>query len=76
MEFLVEFETHIPDGTPESEVGRRQSAEATAAVELTRDGHLVRLWNRSGVQAEASVVGLYRAGSADELDHLLAGSHT
>jgi muconolactone delta-isomerase len=29
MEFLVEFEVTVPDGTPESEVARREAAEAS-----------------------------------------------
>ena len=31
MEFLVDFKVNIPDGTPESEVRDRDSAEAIAA---------------------------------------------
>jgi muconolactone delta-isomerase len=42
MEFLVEFEIHVPDAAPESEVEERVSAEAAAAAELAREGHLVR----------------------------------
>jgi muconolactone delta-isomerase len=31
MEFLVEFETNVPDGIPHSEVSEREQAEASAA---------------------------------------------
>ena len=44
MEFLVEFQFNVPEGTPESEVKQRESAEAAAAADLAREGHLVRLW--------------------------------
>ena len=44
MEFLVAFEVTVPDGTPESEVGEREHAEASAAAKLAHDGHLVRVW--------------------------------
>jgi muconolactone delta-isomerase len=43
MEFLVEFELNVPEGTPESEVEKRVSAEAAASAALARDGHLERL---------------------------------
>ena len=68
MEFLVDFEVRIPDGTPESEVRDHQQAEAAAAAKLVEEGHLVRLWKQSG---HATVVGLYRADSQTQLDDLL-----
>jgi muconolactone delta-isomerase len=34
VEFLVEFEVEVPNGTPESEVERRTRAEASAAAKL------------------------------------------
>ena len=34
MEFLVEFDINVPDGTPGSEVAERQTAEASAAAKL------------------------------------------
>jgi len=34
MEFLVEFDIRIPDGTPEAEVEHRESAEAAAETYL------------------------------------------
>jgi len=64
MEFLVDFEVRIPDGTPESEVRDHEQAEATAAAKLVEEGHLVRLWKHSG---HATVVGLYRADSQTQL---------
>jgi muconolactone D-isomerase len=67
MEFLVEFEVDVPDGTPESEVKRRERAEASIAGRLAEKGHLVRVWRRQG-----KVLGLYRADSRSELDGLLA----
>jgi hypothetical protein len=43
MEFLVEFEFHIPEGTSESELKARYTAEAAASAKLARDRHLLRL---------------------------------
>jgi muconolactone delta-isomerase len=71
MEFLVEFEVAIPDGAPASEVEERETAEAAAAAELVRHGHLVRLWKRPDGRDGTIPVGLYRAESQSQLDVLL-----
>ena len=52
MEFLVDFELNVPEGTPESDVKQRESAEAAAAGHLAREGHLVRLWRPLAAQGE------------------------
>ena len=71
MEFLVEFEVNVPDGTPDAEVKDRQRAEASAAARLADQGHLVRVWNRPVAAGNTTVVGLYRADSQAHLDGLL-----
>ena len=71
MEFLVEFEISVPEGTPESEVDDRQNAEAVAAAKLADEGHLVRLWTRQAANGETKVLGLYRAENETQLDALL-----
>ncbi len=71
MEFLVQFELSVPDGVPESEVKDRVRAEAAAAETLAGEGHLVRLWRASVGTSPTAVLGLYRAGSKEELDGLL-----
>ena len=71
MEFLVEFEVNIPDGTPESQIQHREKAEAAAAARLVDEGHLVRVWKPSVATAENKILGLYRADSETELDALL-----
>jgi muconolactone delta-isomerase len=71
MEFLVQFEVHIPDGVAESEVEDRERAEAAAAETLADEGHLVRLWQASVGSGRTTVLGLYRAGSKAELEGLL-----
>ena len=71
MEFLVEFEVEVPDGTPESEVDRRTRAESMAAAELAAEGHLLRVWRRAAVTDDSTVIGLYRAASEAELNDLL-----
>jgi len=71
MEFLVEFELNVPEGTPESEVEKRVSAEAAASAALARDGHLERLWRPPVAPGERKAVGLYRAETQPQLDTLL-----
>jgi muconolactone D-isomerase len=70
MEFLVHFEVDIPDGVAEAEVEDRERSEAAAAATLGDEGHLVRLW-RVSVGGRTTILGLYRAGDAAELDVLL-----
>ncbi len=72
MEFLVEFDLTVPDGTPEDERRRRDTAETAAAAELARRGQLVRLWTPQASPGERRAMGVYRAGSRTELDALLA----
>jgi muconolactone D-isomerase len=71
MEFLVEFDLHIPEGTPKAEVNQRVSAEAAASAELGREGYLVRLWRPPVALGERKALGLYRAESEAELEQLL-----
>jgi muconolactone delta-isomerase len=72
MEFLVEFVVTVPEGTPESEVEHRQSAEAAASARLAQDGHLVRVWKAPASAGATKALGLYRADTHTQLDGLLA----
>ena len=58
MEFLVEFEVNIPDGTPDSEVKRRDDAEAGAAARLVEQGYLERVWKKRVSGNRMNVLGL------------------
>ena len=72
MEFLVDFALTVPEGASESEVTQRESAEAAAAANLVREGHLARVWTARAAPGErARAVGLYRADSREQLDGLL-----
>ncbi len=71
MEFLVEFEVDVPQGTPESEVKGREQAEASAAAKLVTEGHLLRLWKLPLAARQGKVVGLYCAEGRAQLDRLL-----
>lgn len=71
MDFLVEFEVKVPDGTPADLADQRNRAEASAAADLARDGHLVRLWREPAGAGGTRAVGLYRADNDDQLHGLL-----
>jgi muconolactone delta-isomerase len=71
MDFLVDFEINVPEGTPEAEVTAREDAESAAAARLVDQGHLVRLWKRRVAPGESRPIGLYRAESEGEMDGLL-----
>jgi muconolactone delta-isomerase len=71
MDFLVEFKVTVPEGTPPEVVDERNRDEASAAAELARNGHLVRLWKEPAAPGETRAVGLYRADSGAQLDGLL-----
>ena len=71
MEFLVEFEVEVPEGTHEREVERRSRAEALAAARLVDEGHLLRVWRRTAVTDDTTTIGLYAADSEAQLDGLL-----
>jgi muconolactone D-isomerase len=71
MEFLVEFTIRFPEEMPDADVKEHQRAEADAAAELVRQGHLVRLWIPPVGPGESKALGLYRADSEEQLDALL-----
>jgi muconolactone D-isomerase len=69
MEFLVRFETHLPDSMSDAERGRLKVAERARAMELRKDGILKRLWRVPGRRA---VIGLWEAPDATALHDALA----
>jgi muconolactone delta-isomerase len=71
MEFLVEFEIAVPEGTPASEYNRRLQEEGVASAGLAEEGHLIRVWRSPVAGGEPRTVALYRADSAAQLDDLL-----
>jgi muconolactone D-isomerase len=71
VEFLVEFDVHIPDTAARAEIEERNRAEAAAAAELVETGHLARLWKAPVKLGETKALGLYRAETLAELTALL-----
>jgi muconolactone D-isomerase len=69
MEFLVHFETRLPDTMDDAERTRLRDAERARAMRLRQDGLLKRLWRVPGRRA---VVGLWEAPDATALHDALA----
>jgi muconolactone D-isomerase len=69
MEFLVRFETTLPDSMTEEQAKQLKSQERARAMELRQEGALKRLWRIPGRRA---VVGLWEAKDATELHDALA----
>ncbi|WP_194924663.1 muconolactone Delta-isomerase family protein [Catenulispora pinisilvae] len=62
-EFIVEITTTVPEGTAQSEVDARRSAEAAHVKKLAAAGHLLRLWWLAGEWRpnERRSIGVWRA---------------
>jgi muconolactone D-isomerase len=68
MEFLVRFETLVPDTMTTDERERLRSLERARAMELREQGILLRLWR---VPGRRSVIGLWNADDATALHEAL-----
>jgi len=68
-EFLVRFETCLPESMEPDVVKELKSAERKRAMELRDAGLLKRLWRVPGRRA---VVGLWEASDASELHDALS----
>lgn len=69
MEFLVRFDTHLPESMTDERRAELKTAERARAMELRADGTLKRLWRVPGRRA---VVGLWEAPDATALHDALA----
>lgn len=69
MEFLVRFETRLPENMDPDVVKELKASERQRAMELREAGLLRRLWRVPGRRA---VVGLWEAADASELHDALS----
>lgn len=69
MEFLVRFETRLPDTMSADDVARLKTAERERARQLREDGILKKLWRVPGRRA---TLGLWAAADATELHEALS----
>jgi muconolactone delta-isomerase len=68
-EFLVTFTVTVPAGTPGETVDATTARQADHPRELAGQGHLRRLWMRSG---QGRALGLWQADDAGEMQAILA----
>lgn len=69
MEFLVRFQTSLPETLDETQVKDLKTAERSRAMQLRQQGVLKRLWRVPGRQA---VIGLWEAADATDLHDALS----
>jgi muconolactone delta-isomerase len=67
-EFLVTFTLYVPPGTPDQTVQYTKAREATAAHDLSSQGHLLRLW---ALPDAARTLGLFQARDAAQMQGIL-----
>ena len=72
MEFLTDMVTTVPVGTSPAKVDELRAAEAARAAELSKAGHLLRLWRPPLGPGEWRSIGLFKAANEAELHELLA----
>jgi len=71
MDYLVEFIITIPDDAPPPEIEQRLAGETTRLAELAAQGHALRVWKPVPEDGRQRALGLYRAGSDEELAAIL-----
>lgn len=71
MEYLVEMVTTVPLETDPSKVDELRAAEAVRAADLSKKGHLIRLWRPPLDPGEWRSIGLFRAVDDTEIHKIL-----
>jgi muconolactone D-isomerase len=71
MEYLVDFLTTIPDDAPADEIEQRLTGEGERVAELAAQGKALRVWKPLPDDGRRRALGLYQAGSDDELQEIL-----
>jgi muconolactone D-isomerase len=71
MEYLTDMITKVPEGTSPAKIDELRAAEAVRAAELTKAGHLVRLWRPPLGPGEWRSIGLFVATDETELHEIL-----
>lgn len=72
-EYLVTMTTNVPAGTSDDAVADVRAREAEHSMELVAQGRLLRLWRPPLQPGEWRTLGLFSAGSDQELERVLAG---
>ena len=72
MEFLVNIEFTVPLGTTDQELADRRARESLRARELSRSGHLLRLWRPKVDDDRWANIGVWNAESEEQLRTILS----
>ena len=71
MDYLVDFITTVPEGTPAAEIERRTTGEGARVAELAGQAHALRVWKPLPGDGRWRALGLYRAADVEELEAIL-----
>jgi muconolactone D-isomerase len=71
MDYLVEFIITIPDDARPAEIEQRLAGETTRVAELAAQGHVLRVWKPLPDDGRRRALGLYQAGSDEQLEAIL-----
>jgi muconolactone delta-isomerase len=71
MDYLVTMTTHVPDGTPDTEVEDVRRREAARSRQLAAQGNLLRLWRPPLQPGEWRTLGLFAADDGDAVELVL-----
>jgi muconolactone D-isomerase len=71
MEYIVDMVTMVPEKTSSLKVDEIRAAEAVRAAELSREGHLIRLWRPPLGPGEWRSIGLFKAANEADLHKIL-----
>ena len=71
MEYLVTMTTHVPEGTPESDIEDMRAREAAHSRKLAAQGSLLRLWRPPLRPGEWRSLGLFAAADDAGLEEVL-----
>ncbi len=71
MEYLIDMVITVPPGTSSLKVDELLAAEAVRAADLSREGHLLRLWCPPLGPSEWRSIGLFKTANEAELRKVL-----
>jgi muconolactone D-isomerase len=72
MEYLVDMNTIVPEGTSQEAIDDVRTREAARSSQLAEQGYLLRLWRPPVQPGEWRTLGLFAADGPDQLEEVLA----
>jgi muconolactone D-isomerase len=71
MDYIIDFTTTVPEGTPPAEAEQRMKEEGVRVAELYAQGHALRVWLPVPDEGPWRAVALYNAADDAELQTIL-----